>query len=279
MSRPARSTPTARRRSAPRNRARDKRAVVEKDDQRRGHHHLLCAHAEEARRDARGIPGMPRRTRGRRAPDEGVQGEQVEEPHERFRALDDVGDRLGEQGVEGPQECRGEAEACRPGALRRGQRSPEDPEQDQCGEDMYADVCDVIAPDVRPAHGMVDRERQVQDGTTAHGRARGGPERRSQVLEGRVVRNGRVVVEEERDGERPAVGRRNSRGQRAPEDPRRPVRPGNRARGYRPLFLRGRSARACQGLYFEYARSETKILGRGRPWKRRPTCPRARPGP
>ena len=82
---------------------------------------------------------------------------QVEEPHERLGPLDDVGDALGLQRVDDPDQRRRQREQRRVAArylaeLRQPDHATNDAEERQAGEQVHREVHQVISPDVEPSH-------------------------------------------------------------------------------------------------------------------------------
>ena len=74
-------------------------------------------------------------------PGEAVERQEIEQPHERFHPLHDVGDRLRLQGMDGPQQGDGQSEARRRVAVPRGQtaaseRAAHQAEQRQAGRQV-----------------------------------------------------------------------------------------------------------------------------------------------
>ena len=93
------------------------------------------------------------------APDEAVKGEEIAEAHERLAALHGVGHRLGLQRMHGPEQRHGKGE--KGGIRRQGprQRAPHDAKQRQSGQEVNGQIHRVIAPHVRAAERVIDRER------------------------------------------------------------------------------------------------------------------------
>ena len=88
-----------------------------------------------------GTAGVPR-------PQGRVEREQVEEAHEQLGALHDVGDGLGEQRMDGPDEGHREGRPPSPEAAaqeRAAQRARHDAPQGQGGQDVDEDVEGVVA--------------------------------------------------------------------------------------------------------------------------------------
>ena len=121
-----------------------------------------------------------------RAADQPVKRQQIEESHQGLRPLSKIGHRLGLERVEGPecgngqpQRRGGSAEAV---AHRRQQQGPpQDAKQQQGRRQMDGQVGGVKAPDVQAAHGIVDRQGEVQQRPAGDGRAVAG---RAQGVEG-----------------------------------------------------------------------------------------------
>ena len=142
--------------------------IVEKDRQRRGGDRLLGQHPQEAGGERGGVPAArPHRERSAR---DAVQSEQVEEPRERLRALDDVGHRFGLERVDLPDQRRREGQRRRRALEARAQgrqvqRQAHQPEQRQRRQDVHDDVEGVKRRRVHGAAGesAIDRQAQVQD--------------------------------------------------------------------------------------------------------------------
>ena len=186
--------------------------VVEERHDRSGDHDLLGRHAEEAGEPGEREPAAPSSGIGAGAPDEGVEGQQIEEPHQRLRPLDDIGHRLGLQRMEGPEERGREGGQVGGRAGQPNQGPPEDPEEDEPGEDVDREVDDVVADDIGAADRVVGGEREVEDRPARHGGVGRRKEGRRPMPDRRVVRDGVDVVEDERNRKGPAVGRDRRKG-------------------------------------------------------------------
>ena len=141
--------------------------------------------------------------RGEGAAHEAVESQQEEQAHQGLGALDDVGDAFGLEGVDEPDGCHGRGQPG--GSLRVAgaqrlafQGAAHDAEEQQAGQEVDGEVEGMVAPNVQPAEGIVDRQGEL------HERASGmrhylprGPE----MADLRVVEDAGLVVEDEAPGE------------------------------------------------------------------------------
>ena len=183
-----------------------------------------------AARFARRSPASPTRLFGERRraqrvagihpPNKTIQRQQIKQPHQRLRPLDDVRHRLGLQRVKGPEKGKSEGHEC---GVERGQarwgsafaglrrtphrappqkRAPGDAEESESCQNMNQDIQRVIAPSGVPADRIVDRQRRIEHGPALHGHAhaRGSQRRpgRPEVADRRIRRDRRGIVENER---------------------------------------------------------------------------------
>ena len=129
--------------------------------------------------------------------------------------MNDVRDRLGLQGMQGPEQRHEQGEG-RGGAAerrcqqRQTQRAPHNSEQEQRRASVNEQVEEVIAGCVKSSERVVHGQRGIDHGAAAHGdaRARGRKERGAEAADTRVGEDGVGVVEEERHLPRIRVGHR-----------------------------------------------------------------------
>ncbi len=187
--------------------AADEGPVVEDDQQRRGRHGLLRGHARQAGEEGKGEPALKGGRRPAalplRAADEAVEREEVPKPHERFRALDHIGDGFGLQGMHRPKEPE---RAC----AGKRQDPAGDAEERQPRQDMDRQVEEMVAPDLQPADGIVGRKREVEqraavDREIALRRMQGAGQR-PEVAQGGVFDDRPHVIQDEGSPEAVPVG-------------------------------------------------------------------------
>ena len=188
-------------------------AIVEQHGKGGRDHDLLARHAHRTRDDRSGVPAAPADQTV--AADDAVQRQKVEESHQRFGALDDVGDALGLQRVDHPDQCRCQCEPpCRAAVrvleARSRQRAVDDTAEHQRREHVHGQVERVVTPDVQATQRVVDRQREVRERAAFDRTMRRWRERlprRPEPADVRVVRDRADVVEDEWSGETVVVDR------------------------------------------------------------------------
>ncbi len=243
-----------------------KRPIVEQDQKRSRHDHLLRAHAEQAGGDGADLPpeGPGRFDR----PQEAVECQQVEQSRQRFDPLDDIGHRLRLQRMQGPQQRgrqrQGEGiprEAPAQGGTPQG--PPQDAEKRHAPEDVHQQVERVIAPDVRAAERKVDGKREIGDRAAGDRRPR---RRRKRAPDGpqcpyaRVVQGRRPVIKDERGPQGITVCRESRESD--DHDRRNRLRA---ARCRKGVVRRSRLSHACEapvGFRQQWVRSLRVVIGR-----------------
>ena len=189
------------------------RAVIDERHDRGRHHDLLGSHAEQARADGGRPP--PRRRLSPEAPDEAVEGEEVEKAHERLGPLDRVRDRLGLEGMHRPhggrRQCEGQRRVPEAGAHAGHEERPaHGAKEDQPGGHVDQEVRIVVARRVESPEGVVEREAKVQDRPSlGRRRLEAGIEDGADLRDppdARVLRYRARVVEDERPVEAAVVG-------------------------------------------------------------------------
>ena len=166
----------------------------------------------------------------RAATDDPVDRQEVEQAHHRFVALGDIGDGLGLQRVQRPQQChrqrqgnRGLAEAV--AEPRQQECAADNAEQGQSGKYMDYQVCAVKGPRVQPAHGIVQGEREIHDrpGSRPHGTLRAHEKhvpKRPQAADRRIVDDVAVVIEDEGAAKAVRIGGQHRRDEHQVGEPR-----------------------------------------------------------
>ena len=176
-------------------------AIVEQDDQRSTDHDLLASHAEGARDGGGQKP--PAWACGLGPAQRAVQRQQQEQGHQQFRTLDDVGDAFGLQRVHLPNERNGHCQPCGGPVqsaleLFEAECSAQQTEEHQCTRQMQGQVDRVVAADVQPAQGIVQRKRLALHRASFDGEIGGdkhGIPNRPPVMDMGIVADGIQVVE------------------------------------------------------------------------------------
>ena len=167
-----------------------------------------------------GIPPPPRRRLlGAESPDRAVQREEVEQPHQPLGPLHEVSDGVRLERMQHPDRSHNQCQPARDawgdrrerGPAGPGQRPPQYAEQDETRGDVDEQVKRVVAADVLPGDGVVDREGERGDGPAGERRILRRPGRlphRPEPADVRVRLNGLDVVKDERPAEAVVVGGR-----------------------------------------------------------------------
>ncbi|OPY92343.1 MAG: hypothetical protein A4E73_01223 [Syntrophaceae bacterium PtaU1.Bin231] len=156
----------------------------------------------------------PLRGGGLPAADREVERQEEAEPHEGLAALDDIGDRLGLQGMECPEKRAGEGQGRRrvpvPVFQRAGQEGPsQNPEEAEGRRQVDEEIQQMVAPGIEAAHGVVQGEGEVHDrpACDADAEGRGQHLRKGRQTADRVVLDDvDLVVEDEGRGKGIGIG-------------------------------------------------------------------------
>ena len=109
-----------------------------------------------------------------RPTEDAVQGQQIEQAGQDLGSLNNVGDCIGLQGMDRPDQRRDQRQrSCRAANCKRRQPQapPHDAEQRQPAQNVNRQIEDVVTQDTRSAQGVVDRQRQIGHGATIRGAA------------------------------------------------------------------------------------------------------------